>query len=124
MQSLHTLAKNPVKASETVFGHFDNQTTYSGLARYCDSKLIANAFIRTLSSHVSSSEVIINNLCPGLVATGFGKQLPVWLKPIMFVYRKISARDVEEGSRTLVYAAAVAGPDTHGKFLQHNKIFE
>ncbi|OBT39438.1 hypothetical protein VE00_09818 [Pseudogymnoascus sp. WSF 3629] len=121
---MHTLTKNPVIDSQTVFDHFDNQKTYSGLTRYCDSKLVVNAFVRTLSSHVSSSEVIVNNPCPGSVATGFDKQLPAWLKPIMFVYRKVSARNVEEGSRTLVYAASVAGPETHGKFLQHNKIFE
>jgi NAD(P)-dependent dehydrogenase (short-subunit alcohol dehydrogenase family) len=121
---MHTLTKNPVIDSQTVFDHFDNQKTYSGLTRYCDSKLVVNAFVRTLSSHVSSSEVIVNNPCPGSVATGFDKQLPAWLKPIMFVYHKVSARNVEEGSRTLVYAASVAGPETRGKFLQHNKIFE
>ena len=107
---MHTLTKKPVNASETVFGHFDNQITYSRLTRYSDSKLTVNAFVRTLSSHVSSSEVIVNNPCPGLVATGFDKQLPAWLKPIMFVYRKVSARNVEEGSRTLVYALPRRGP--------------
>ncbi|OBT70470.1 hypothetical protein VE03_00271 [Pseudogymnoascus sp. 23342-1-I1] len=123
-QTMHTLIKNPVQASETVFGHFDSQIHYSGLTRYCDSKLFVNAFVRTLSSHVSASEVIVNNVSPGNVATGFDKQLPAWLKPIMFVYRKVSARNVEEGSRTLVYATAVAGPETHGKLLHNNNIFQ
>ncbi|THW72154.1 putative carbonyl reductase [Aureobasidium pullulans] len=121
-QTMHTLAKKPVTASETVLGHFDDQNIYSGLTRYSDSKLAVNAYVRRLSALVSPSEVIVNNLCPGLVATGFDKQLPAWLKPLMFVYRKIAARDVHEGSRTLVYASAVADATTHGKFLQSNKI--
>lgn len=121
-QTMHTLAKKPVAASETVLGHFDDQNIYSGLTRYSDSKLAVNAYVHRLSALVSSSEVIVNNLCPGLVATGFDKQLPAWLKPLMFVYRKIAARDVHEGSRTLVYASAVADATTHGKFLQSNKI--
>lgn len=121
-QTMHTLAKKPVAASETVLSHFDDQNIYSGLTRYSDSKLAVNAYVRRLSALVSPSEVIVNNLCPGLVATGFDKQLPAWLKPLMFVYRKIAARDVHEGSRTLVYASAVADATTHGKFLQSNKI--
>ncbi|RDL30001.1 Uncharacterized protein BP5553_10628 [Venustampulla echinocandica] len=121
-QTTHTLTKKPVIASGTVFDHFDNQKTYSGVTRYSDSKLTANAFVRALFRHVPTSDVIVNNLCPGLVATGFDKHLSGWLKPIMFVYRKVAARNVEEGGRTLVYAATLAGSETHGQFLQHNKI--
>jgi len=119
---MHTLAKKPVTPAETALGHFDDEKTYSGLTRYGDSKLVVNAYSRRLAALVPSSEVIVNNLCPGLVATGFDKQLAGWLKPIMFIYRKIAARGVEEGSRTLIYASALAGPETHGKFLQHNKV--
>jgi NAD(P)-dependent dehydrogenase (short-subunit alcohol dehydrogenase family) len=119
---MHTLTKKPIAAQETVIGHFDDQKIYSGLTRYADSKLAVNAIVRKLATKAPSSEVIINNVCPGLVATGFDKHLPIWLKPFMFAYRKISARDVHEGARTLVYAVAVADQDTHGKFIQHNQI--
>lgn len=121
-QTSHTLVKKPVTATGTVLDHFDDESIYQGLTRYADSKLVVNAFIRRLAAVVPPSEVIINSPCPGLVATGFDKHLPGWLKPLMFIYRKISARDVSEGTRTLVYACAVAGPETHGKFLQHNHV--
>ncbi|KAI5235763.1 putative carbonyl reductase [Aureobasidium subglaciale] len=121
-QTMHTLTKKPVAISETVLGHFDDQNIYSGLTRYSDSKLAVNAYVRRLSALISPSEVIVNNLCPGLVATGFDRQLPTWLKPLMFVYRWIAARNVHEGARTLVYALAVADATTHGKFLQSNEI--
>lgn len=51
----------------------------------------------------------MNNVCPGLVATGCDAHLPLWLKPIMFVFRKFQARDVDEGARTLIFASAVVG---------------
>lgn len=118
---MHSLTKKPV-ATGTVLEHFDNQIAYSAFARYSDSKLVINAYVRRLGVLVSSSEVIANNVCPGLVATDFDKQLPAWLRYSLFVYRKLAARDVVEGSRTIIYASAVAGPDTHGKFLRNNNV--
>ncbi|KAJ5418894.1 uncharacterized protein N7487_002444 [Penicillium crustosum] len=121
-QNFNTLAKNAPKDSETVIEHYDNKQTYSGLQRYADSKFVVNAFVQRLSTIVPPSEVIINDPCPGLVATGFDRGLPFWLKPLMYVLRKLMARTVDEGARTLIYAAVVAGEETHGKFLQSNKV--
>jgi len=92
------------------------------MKRYGDSKLAVNAFARKLATSVSSKYVIINNVCPGMVATGFDKGLPVYLRIPMNMVRKIRARPVDEGAWTLVYATLVAGPESHGKFINHNKI--
>lgn len=119
---MHTLAKKPIAPNTSPLTHFDDRKVYSGFMRYGDSKLIVAAYVRKLATVIPSKEVIFNDPCPGLVATGFDKELPAWLKPIMFVYRKISARTVEEGARTLIYASAVAGQETNGKFLQSNKV--
>lgn len=121
-QNFHTLAKNPLTDSETVIEHYDNKQTYSGLQRYADSKFVVHAFVQRLASVVPSSELIINDPSPGLVATKFDRGLPLWLKPIMSVLRKLMARTVDEGARTIIYAAVVAGQETHGKFLQNNKV--
>lgn len=121
-QNLQTLAKRPLTDSETVIEHYDNRQMYSGLQRYADSKFAVYAFVQRLASIVESSEVIINDPCPGFVATDFDRTLPLWLKPIMFVLRKLMARSVDEGARTIIYAAVVAGQETHGRFLQSNKL--
>lgn len=118
---MHTFTKHPIRSSETLLGRFDNRETYD-IFRYADAKLAVNAFTRKLATAVSSNYVIVNNLCPGMVATGFDKGLPAWIRlPFIFI-RAVVARKVDEGSRTLVYAAAVAGPESHGKFLNDNKI--
>jgi hypothetical protein len=45
-----------------------------------------------------------------------------WIRvPFKFI-RAVVARSVEVGGWTLVYATAVVGPESHGRFIQNNKI--
>ncbi|KAF9244306.1 hypothetical protein DTO013E5_5855 [Penicillium roqueforti] len=122
IQNFNTLAKKPLTDSKTVIEHYDDRQIYSGLNRYADSKLAVHAFVQRLANIVPSSELIINDLCPGMVATNFDRGLPLWLKPVMAVLRRLIARTVDDGARTVIYAAVVAGQETHGKFLQSNKV--
>lgn len=89
---------------------------------YADSKLLVNAFVRRLATLVSSSDVVVNNFCPGMVATGFNRNMARWIRVIMKLAHAWGARTVEEGARTLIYATAVVGEETHGKFLANNVI--
>jgi NAD(P)-dependent dehydrogenase (short-subunit alcohol dehydrogenase family) len=118
----HSLTRKPLKADETVFGHFDNQQKFSNLTRYPDSKLVVVAFVRELASRVSASEVIVNEFCPGLVQTNLDHELPTPMKYLAVGVRKIAARNVQEGARTLIYASGIVGPDSHGRHLQDNKV--
>lgn len=87
-----------------------------------DSKLLVNVFIRHLATIVSSDEIVVNNVCPGMVQTGLDRTMPRWIRTIMFFVRKVMARPVDEGARTLIYASAVMGAETHGKFIQNNLV--
>ncbi|KAI4100692.1 MAG: hypothetical protein L6R37_005311 [Teloschistes peruensis] len=98
--TMHTLKKKPLLADESIAQHFDDKTKYAGMTRYSDSKLMIAAFTQEMAQCVSSDKVIINNLCPGMVATDFDANLPVYLKTIMSVVRKLRARSVETGGRT------------------------
>ncbi|PWY93063.1 putative carbonyl reductase [Aspergillus sclerotioniger CBS 115572] len=119
----HTLTKAPLADNENVLSHYDDTKIYHGLQRYSDSKLVVNAFIRRLARIVSDSEVIVNNFCPGLVeTTGFDRGIPRWLKIIMYVYRGTSSRPLKHAGWTAIYATAVSGRESHGKFMQSNKI--
>lgn len=96
----------------------DDKSTFNNMGRYADSKLALAAFVHELAK-IAPSEVIVNHLCPGLVQTGFDKDLPFFLKTFMILFRKTYGRTLEEGGRTLVHASAIAGPETNGKFVQH-----
>ncbi len=116
-QNSASVAKKAVPENEGLIAYLDNKATYAGLTRYSDSKLLVPAFVQELAQRVSGKNVIVNNVCPGLVATGCDAHLPLWLKPIMFVFRKFQARDVDEGARTLIIASAVMGEEAHGQFI-------
>ena len=122
--ALHSLQKKPLLESETVTQRFDDKSKYVGFNRYSDSKLIIAAFTQELASHVSADKVIVNNLCPGMVATDLDKNLGFALKAMMTLVRKIRARSVETGARAYVYATAVAGKESHGAFISSNQITE
>ncbi|KAM0463902.1 hypothetical protein ACHAO4_000627 [Trichoderma viride] len=117
----NTLTKKPISPDGTVLGHFDDEANYNKYFRYADTKTVINAYARRLAA-LAPAEVIVNNPCPGLVQTGFDKNLPFYLRLPMVLVRRAMGRTVEEGARTLVYASAVAGPEVNGKFLQHNKV--
>lgn len=117
----NTLSKKPIAPDSSVLSHFDDEATFSKFFRYADTKTVVNAYVRRLAA-LAPSEVIVNNPCPGLVQTGLDKNLPFYLRIPMGLVRKSMARTVEEGARTLIFASVVAGPETNGKFLQHNKV--
>ncbi|KAL8794654.1 MAG: hypothetical protein Q9195_002850 [Heterodermia aff. obscurata] len=121
---LHTLKKEPLLESETMAQRFDDKSRYASFNRYSDSKLMIAAFTQELASHVSANKVIVNNLCPGMVATDFDKHLGFMFRGLMTGVRKIRARSVETGARTYVYATSVAGKESHGTFISSNKITE
>lgn len=118
----HSLQASPVTENEGVLGHFDDRTKYQGPRRYHDSKLAVNALVQRLGTIVPSCEVIVNAVCPGVVATNFHRNLPWWLKPAMSIYNMIHAKTVEDGAWILLNAAAVTGQDSHGKYLQKGEI--
>lgn len=121
-ENMASITKKPIPAKEDVIAYIDNKPTHSGLTRYSDSKLLVSAFVQELGKRVSSSNVIINNVCPGMVATGFNANLPLWLKPLVFVFSKLRARDVEEGARALIFTSAVVGEESHGELVVNNTI--
>ncbi|KAK9371246.1 hypothetical protein V1509DRAFT_614057 [Lipomyces kononenkoae] len=122
MQAMNSFNKNPLASDEPVLRHFDDKAKYKRFLRYGDSKLLVTMFVQELAKHISQDKVVINHMCPGMVVTSIDADIPIYLKPIVGVVKKLRGRTPEEGARILVYAAAVAGPDTHGSFIVDNKI--
>lgn len=122
MQMGHTLASNPIPSSENVLTFFDDAQKANKFKRYNDSKLVVNAFIHHLATIVSSSDVIMNNFCPGAVPTNLEQNTPWLIRKIVSTAKKTIGRSIQEAGRTVVYGSVLAGPESHGKFLQHNAV--
>jgi NAD(P)-dependent dehydrogenase (short-subunit alcohol dehydrogenase family) len=91
----------------------------SGLQSYADAKLLIAIFTAHIATTIPSSEVIVNNVCPGVVRTSLAQHMP-WIlrtfaQPVFFWVK--DARTVEQGARCLVWAATT-NEATHGKFIQ------
>jgi NAD(P)-dependent dehydrogenase (short-subunit alcohol dehydrogenase family) len=119
----HTLDKTPIKADELVISHFDNEENFVATGRYSDSKLLGTMFIEGLASYVDSNKVIVNDVSPGMVRTGFG-EFPLWFRSIFVVLFALKARSADEGAKTYLHALGVAGKESHGKYLSDNEITE
>ena len=120
-QNWHTVNKALIER-ESIIAHFNDKTAYSGLMRYGDSKLLVAAFVEEVAKRVPAEKVIINEICPGFIATDIDKNLPWWLKSIVKTIRAIGARNVAEGSGNIMSAAVGAGPESHGKFIKDREL--
>ena len=48
--------------------------------------------------------------------------LPFYLRPAMNFVKMLRARTPEEGGWIINYAAVVAGPETHGRYLEDKEL--
>lgn len=120
----HTIQASAATGTESNLKSFDDKTKYRGTRRYQDSKLVVNALVQRLAMIVPSSEVIVNAVCPGVVATDLNRNVPWWLKTAMSIYMMIHAKPVGDGAWVLFHAAVAAGPESHGRYLQMGKLHE
>jgi NAD(P)-dependent dehydrogenase (short-subunit alcohol dehydrogenase family) len=112
-----TLQKKPIKDDESILGTFDNSKKYDRLKRYPDSKLLCASFFYDLASRVPKEEVLINMMCPGMIATDLSDNLPFHLRMVTNLLKAVRARPVEQGGWMLIHSAAVIGPESHGQFV-------
>ncbi|ETI24585.1 hypothetical protein G647_03954 [Cladophialophora carrionii CBS 160.54] len=117
----HSLEKKPVRAGEGVVAHFDDKSQFVAMARYPDSKLLGTLIVEALAKYVDPEKVIVNDVSPGMVKTGFG-DYPVWLRVVFAGIFAFKGRDVDEGVKTYLYALGVAGKESHGLYLSDNTV--
>jgi len=93
--------------------------------RYPVSKLLELYAVRQLALLRPSSEtgVIINFLNPGLCKTELSRNVSLVIWMMIGIMRTLLGRTAEEGSRTLLHAA-VAGRESHGKYVSECQIRE
>jgi len=99
------------------FGHLNFQDMhspkkYSALTAYADSKLANILFTYELARRLELTDITVNCLHPGVVATNFASQDAGSYKYLFFLGRPFMSSP-EKGARTTVYLAA--SPDA-GKY--------
>ncbi|RDW75699.1 hypothetical protein BP5796_06520 [Coleophoma crateriformis] len=90
---------------------------------YQISKLLALCFIRSFCTYLASepkicNDVIINNVNPGFCyGTELHSDVPVVIRVIVKALARTTGRTPSVGARTFAHAGAVAGVESHGRYL-------
>ncbi len=116
---VHGRAKFPEWKERNTFDALDDESKARLGERYPTSKLLEILVVRQIAPMLQSSGVILNMLNPGLCHSELARDGPAILRVAKFLL----ARTTEVGSRTLV-AAAVSGPESHGKYMSDAKVNE
>jgi NAD(P)-dependent dehydrogenase (short-subunit alcohol dehydrogenase family) len=100
-----------------------SNTAYNGFDAYAQSKLALILFTYELARRLKNTNITVNALHPGLVATNFGKNNG-WLR--FYIRRLIKRHEISasEGARTCIYLAS--SPDvaniTSAYFIQDKQV--
>lgn len=122
VQADHSFTKSPIPDSEGILQFLDDEKKFKSMARYSDSKLLTTMFVDELARRIDRNKVIFNEVTPGPVNTNFGANYPALLAAMFKLLLVFKARSVSEAVKTYFYAFAVAGKESHGKYLSDNKI--
>lgn len=93
------------------FEDLENRKNYSGLRVYGQSKLMNILFTNELARRLTGTNVTVNALHPGVVATGFGQNTPGLFSSLVRLAAPFM-RTPEKGAETLVYLAT--SPEVEG----------
>ncbi|KFY40148.1 hypothetical protein V494_03621 [Pseudogymnoascus sp. VKM F-4513 (FW-928)] len=95
----------------------------NGVKLYPVSKLLETVATRQLATlaPVSRTGVVININCPGSCKTDLGRHAPPAFRAVLKESKDKYGRTAEDGSRTLLFGA-VAGKESHGRFLDSCRI--
>lgn len=117
-------SKKPVKENESIISYLDNPENFGLATKYGDSKTLCAMFMYELAPRLNPEKVFIDMMCPGMVTTSMGSDLPIYIRAPVAVARCIRGRSAEEGAWVVLNATLVAGDEAHGRFLLDNNIQE
>lgn len=86
---------------------------YQIMRAYGRSKLAAVLFTRELAKRLTGTEVTVNALHPGAVATSIWDRAPAYTRPIFSVAKRLFMISPAAGAETIVYLAT--SPEVEGK---------
>ncbi|KAF7535894.1 hypothetical protein G7Z17_g13136 [Cylindrodendrum hubeiense] len=117
------LAMFPEAKADHIFQALDANP--SVMHRYSVTKLLQLMVMKRLGEAVDASgkgHVLVNAMTPGLCRTELYRNWPFPFNLALKAFNILMARSAEMGSRTLV-AAAVAGEETHAKWMSDCRLY-
>lgn len=116
---VHARTQLPEWKAPNTFDALGDEANAPKIQPYPTSKLLEVLVVREIAPKLEGSGVVLNMLNPGLCQSELGRDGGLFLAVMKFLL----ARTTEVGSRTLV-AAAVVGPESHGKYMTDAQVDE
>ncbi|MBD3276354.1 MAG: SDR family NAD(P)-dependent oxidoreductase [Candidatus Marinimicrobia bacterium] len=99
------VASDAHRGNKITFDDLNREEKYSGFHVYGESKLANIMFTYALDRRLSDTNVSVNAVHPGFVASGFGKNNSLPVRILMSVFH-LFARSPEKGAETSIYLAS------------------
>ncbi|GAD85906.1 SDR family NAD(P)-dependent oxidoreductase [Nocardia asteroides] len=90
---------------EVDFDDLPHRHGYSIMSAYARSKLANVIYARSLAAELEDSEVTVNAVHPGMVATGIWNKAPWFARPIVAVVKRVHMIPAADGARRLTELA-------------------
>jgi retinol dehydrogenase-12 len=108
------------KAAPNIFERMDQKDSFvEGMERYYTSKLLNVFWFRELASRVDAQQIIINGTNPGFINSQLHRHDP---SSAFKVLKKLLAWAPEQGAYFLVDATVTKKAESHGAYIQEQKI--
>ncbi|KAK8061754.1 short-chain dehydrogenase/reductase family protein [Apiospora phragmitis] len=108
-------AKFPEKDRDPLLPSFDDAAHFNIYDRYGTTKLLGQLFLAELARRVPAATAVVNCANPGLChGSGLNRELGL---PVA-VFIRLMGRSAAVGARSLVSAATVQGPRSHGQYVE------
>jgi retinol dehydrogenase-12 len=106
------VASNAHHRGRIDFDNLQGARHYSGWRAYCQSKLANVLFTYQLAERLTDTDVTVNALHPGFVASNFGQNNRGWFALMIRLGMRVKAISPTEGAQTTIYLAS--SPDVDG----------
>ena len=103
--------------------NFNAEKGYASVGQYCFTKLCNLYFTYSLADKLKGTNITVNAVHPGVVASGFGSDHDKgWLKPIFAISRLFMINN-EQGAHTSVFLASDPSvAKVTGKYFKNSKV--
>ncbi|KAJ8116058.1 hypothetical protein OPT61_g2436 [Boeremia exigua] len=121
---LHQSAIVPteVRQQPSILEHFNDPRNFKEMMQYKYSKVFLMYATNKLASEISSADVIITSICPGVVKTGLARDhdFPgLYLLVAVFIF--LFMQSPSQGANTIL-SGTTQGESVHGRFWKNDKI--
>lgn len=103
------------------FDDFSLTNNFSPLRSYGHSKLANILFTRELAKRLEGSDIVVNCLHPGAIASNFGKNNQRWYGGLISILTRPFFKSPEQGAKTTIYLAT-ENISSSGNYYVNNKV--